>query len=103
MRISADLDELESAARALSADRSSLERLPLLSASSAVPDIAATRRFDQAFDALARGLHRTRGRVAGELERFADAVTGVARDVTDAEAERVALIRGIARGREFAL
>ncbi len=103
MRISVDLDELWSAARALGADRDSLERVALPSIQCVVPEIAATRRFDQALDALTRGLHRTRGRVAGELERFTDALTGVVRDVTDAEAERVALIRGIARGREFAL
>lgn len=103
MRISVDLDELDSAARALSADRDSLERVTLLSAPSVVPEIAATRRFDQALGALTRGLHHTRGRVAGELDRFADALWGVVRDVSDAEAERVALIRGIARGREFAL
>jgi hypothetical protein len=100
MRISADIDELEGVARSLLGDRAALERVAL---PTVLPAIGATRRFDQSLDALTRGLQRARHRVSDELERFEDALTGVARDVADAEAERTAVIRAIARGAGLAL
>jgi hypothetical protein len=87
---------VRAAAHSLSSGRASLERATARIAPPIVPEIPPARRSDHAFGAL------TTGRVSGELERFAEALTGVARDVIDAEAERTAVIRGIASGAGFA-